>query len=245
MSDTEPAAVIIIPARSGSKGIPGKNMIPCAGKPLLQWTLETALAVDKENSVPLLSSNDAGYRDFALAMDVGTVARPDDLAGDDSPTEDTIEHTLEAVFTQKVFRPGFLDRVDAVVLLQPTSPVRTATQVRECLALLRVGGFDSVVSVTPSHHFLWDTKTHTPRHDLEDRPMRQHRDSQGQAVENGNIYAFTLEHWKWTMNRLGGKISTYKMGEDYGLQVDSEFDLWMVEKVLERKTASDPGFHTK
>jgi len=241
---SDPISIIIIPARGGSKGIPLKNLIPCAGKPLVQWTIETAVAV--ETAIPIMTSDHPDIVNFAFGeMGVITVVRPPDLAADDSPTEDTIEHTLNIAVQGGLFEKYEIDigRVDSVVLLQPTSPVRTATQIREMLNLLREKDLDSVVSVTPSHHFLWNTETHQPDHDFHNRPMRQQRSNQ--AVENGSIYAFTLEHWRWTMNRLGGRIATYPMGEDYGLQVDSEFDLWMVEKVLERKIATDPDFHVK
>ena len=132
---------------------------------------------------------------------------------------------------------------DIIVLLQPTSPVRTGKQIDEAIEQLQREGADSLLSVVPSHSFLWALKEHrnapVAAYDYRHRPQRQQMDPQYE--ENGSIYVFTREHWERTHNRLGGRISLYVMPEECRIQVDSPLDLWMAGTILERQGALIAG----
>lgn len=129
----------LIPARGGSKGIPGKNVRLLGGKPLLAWTAEAALASRRLSRV-VLSTDDEGIAEAGrrCGLDVPFL-RPAELARDDTPTLPVVRHALESLE----------DRFDAVCLLQPTSPFRRAADVDGCIALLEERGLDAVVSVLP------------------------------------------------------------------------------------------------
>lgn len=213
----------VVPARGGSKGILHKNLVSCAGKPLLQWTLEAAKESRLLTHIVLSSDNDEM---LALGEQFGVICtkRPPELALDGTSTEAVIGDVLGDYKEKKI---------ELVVLLQPTSPVRTGGQIDEAIAQLQLDNADSLLSVVPSHAFLWQGKDDwfVPTYVLNMRPTRQSmRDRQYE--ESGNIYVFTMNHWKNTRNRLGGKISLYRMGEESRIQVDTPLDLFLVDKIL-------------
>lgn len=139
------AIIGLIPARGGSKGIPGKNIAPCAGKPLLAYTAEAALAAKCLDRV-MLSTDDAGIasvgREYGLEV---PFLRPAELATDKANSLSVIVHALDWLESQRVL-------VDAIVLLQPTSPMRTAHHIREAVRLFQTQTPDALVSVVEVPH---------------------------------------------------------------------------------------------
>ena len=130
----------LIPARGGSKGIPGKNIKPLGGKPLLQYTIEAAKRANLLSRI-VLSSDDEEI--MATAKRLGLEApfrRPDALAGDSSSSLDMIQHALRFFITEG-------ENFDAVCLLQPTSPFRREGLIDEAIDNFIQGGFDSLISV--------------------------------------------------------------------------------------------------
>jgi N-acylneuraminate cytidylyltransferase len=125
----------LIPARGGSKRLPNKNLADLGGKSLLAWTIEAAKASFLLNLIAV-STNDMMIGMEATALGCIVINRPDDLAQADTPTLPVIQHAL-SVFP----------RFDAVMLLQPTSPLRTAKDIQRALTWL--GQHDSLVSVGP------------------------------------------------------------------------------------------------
>jgi CMP-N,N'-diacetyllegionaminic acid synthase len=130
----------LVPARAGSKGIPRKNLAPVAGKPLLRWTVEAAL--EASTITRTIVSTD-GDEIAALARELGAevLARPAELAADGAPMVDVLRHAL-----------GQIGPCDALVLLQPTSPLRRAEHIDAAVELLRTSGADAVVSVVEVPH---------------------------------------------------------------------------------------------
>ena len=130
----------LIPARGGSKGVPGKNLHPLAGKSLVRRAHECALEAGVLDRV-VLSTDDPRIAEAARAGGLEVpFLRPEALAGDATPMIDVVLHAL-AAFAAKGYRP------DAVMLLQPTSPLRRPGHVREAVRLLEESGADAVCSV--------------------------------------------------------------------------------------------------
>lgn len=123
----------IIPARAGSKRLPGKNMRLLNGKPLVQWVIEAAERSERVSQI-VVSSDDPEV--LKLAGSYG-LARPSHMARDDSPAIDYVRHALSAL--QSAF--------DAVAIIQPTSPFTTAEDIDGTIAMLEQTGADSVVTV--------------------------------------------------------------------------------------------------
>ena len=114
--DGGPMTLCVIPARGGSKGVPRKNLLDVAGKPLIVWTIEQALAVPDLDV--LVSTDDVEIAEVARAAGARVPwLRPDELAQDTTPTEPVVRHAIEQVSAER-------GRPEAVMLLQATSPVR-------------------------------------------------------------------------------------------------------------------------
>lgn len=130
----------LVPARGGSKGVPRKNIRVLGGKPLLAYTAEAALAAATLDRV-VLSTDDEEIADVgrSCGLDVPFL-RPASLARDDTPTLPVVQHALRALDSSG-------DVFDAVCLLQPTSPIRTASFIDDCVLALTSGDADSVISV--------------------------------------------------------------------------------------------------
>ncbi len=133
----------IIPARGGSKGIPGKNQALLAGRPLITYTFEAARA-SRTLTRTILTTDSEAIAALAHGTNIEVpFLRPAALAADDTPMMAVLQHALHAV-------PG--PRPDIVVLLQPTSPLRRAGHIDEAVELLQHSGADTVVSVVEVPH---------------------------------------------------------------------------------------------
>lgn len=139
------AIVGLIPARGGSKGIPRKNLADCAGKPLIGHTIEAALGSGALDALYLSTDDDeiAGYA-AGEGVEVPWM-RPPELAGDRTPMIEVVRHFL-SWYRGEEGEPG------GIMLLQPTSPLRTARHVREAAERYRRERPASLVSVTPVPH---------------------------------------------------------------------------------------------
>lgn len=134
-----------IPARGGSKGIPGKNIYPTAGKPLIAWTIETA-----KKSLYLddlyVSTNDENIAQVSSFFGAHIIERPADLSTDASRTIDALIHAIKTLKEQR-------KTYDYVMILQPTCPLRTSSQIDHCICQAIDNNQDSVVSVHPISHY--------------------------------------------------------------------------------------------
>lgn len=138
------SVMAIIPARGGSKGVPRKNLVQIAGRPLIAWTIEAALNCSAVTET-WVSTEDDEIADVARALGAGVIARPSELAGDRSSSSDVVRHALLARRDMAAPAP------EIFALLQPTSPLRTARHLDDALALFR-GEVRSVISVCPVDH---------------------------------------------------------------------------------------------
>lgn len=144
-----PDILVIIPARGGSKGVPGKNIKPLCGRPLIHYTIDAARAIAPDADIYLSTDSDeiaASAREAGLEV---PFMRPAELAADNAGTYPVLIHALDHYRSCRGTDP------DIVVLMQPTSPFRTGTHLREALDLYRRAasspqGVDMVVSVAPA-----------------------------------------------------------------------------------------------
>lgn len=229
----------LVTARGGSKGIPGKNLKLLVGKPLLAYTVEAALA-SKAIDRLVLSTDDPQIAEAGRALGCEVpFMRPADLARDETPHLPVILHAVQWLAQHAGYHP------DAVLILQPTSPLRSADDIRASLALLEQSGADSVVSVSP-----------VPAHA---HPMRMLRlDARGEAVlfvtgqpvrqrinrrqdlpeawaMNGAIYALRTRVLKAAEPSLyGDRVVAYRMSAARGLSIDDPHDWEEAERLLTR-----------
>lgn len=141
----------LILARAGSKGVPGKNTRPIAGRPCVAWTFDHALAARSAGAVDRIavSTDDRAIQELALASGLDVVARPPELATDEARVDDAARHAVRALGSDSDF--------DAVVILYANVPVRPAGLIQRAVVLLVGTGADSVQSYAPvgKHHPWW------------------------------------------------------------------------------------------
>ena len=142
----KPRVLALIPARGGSKGLPGKNLRLLAGKPLLAWSVEQGLATPEIARV-VVSTDDPKVAEVARACGADVpFLRPVEISADDSPTSAAVLHALD-------FLAAKGEEFDAVLLLEPTSPLRAKDDLSRAIGVLCEGWdrADSVVSVGAIH----------------------------------------------------------------------------------------------
>lgn len=134
-------SLIIIPARGGSKGIPGKNMALLGGKPLIEHTIRAALDAELPARI-CLTTDDIDIRNFGLSFPIEVpFLRPSELALDSSDMSFVIRHALDWYVTQEHFIPRY------IVLLQPTSPLRTSRNINEAYQIIVTKDGHSIIGV--------------------------------------------------------------------------------------------------
>ena len=225
----------LIPARGGSKGIPKKNLYPIMNKPLLEYTLDAAFGSTNLKQVHL-SSEDSEIIHFAKSYGVSVdYVRPAHLATDEATTLDVVLDFLD-------WQEANQGLPDALVLLQPTSPLRGALDIDQAIHQFIDSGVDSLVSVhemtdhpnkcirlssqsdASSWQFLLDNPSKVTR--------RQDYANDFYTI-NGAIYISTPSFIRKNKNFVvAGKTSLFKMNPVNGVDVDEIKDIFQVESYL-------------
>lgn len=217
----------VVPARGGSKGVPRKNLREVAGKPLIAWTVQQALAARPAMDV-VVSTDDEEIAAAARASGAEVpFLRPRDLARDTTPTEPVVRHAIEVARAAGA-------APDAVMLLQATSPVRLPGTIDRAIAQFLGTGVDSLVGVVPQAPFIWTGgATPTAAYDVDARPRRQDlTPATLRYRETGSLYLTRPWVYEERDNRLGGRVGLFVMDEVEGTDVDTELDLLVAEQVL-------------
>ena len=235
---SKPTVLGVVTARAGSKGIPGKNTRRLAGKPLIAYTIESALASGAFDRLILSTDDEEAARIArALGCEVPFI-RPAELSADDTPHLPVMQHALAWMRDEQGYEP------DWVMILLPTSPLRKPVHVVESIALALQSGADSVVSVDeiPAHFNPMRAVTIDEggwaRLLVGDRPVKRRpvrRQGLPQAwVFNGAIYLFrtSLLFDPDEPSLYGDRVAAYVMPAPYGSNIDDPEDWAKVERLL-------------
>ncbi|WCR26233.1 acylneuraminate cytidylyltransferase family protein [Paenibacillus thiaminolyticus] len=224
----EAKTLAIIPARGGSKGLPRKNVKPLIDKPLIAWTIEQALQSRYIDRV-IVSTEDEEIAEVSRKFGAEVpFLRPSELAGDESSVIESVMYVLERITDY-----------ENVVLLQPTSPLRVSEDIDNCLEWLMNNEVDSVVSVTSpekSPYWCYRVDEHSrllPLFSIENNLPRQQLPQA--FVLNGAVYAMKVEHLVRRKGFVTEHTLGYKMPIERSIDIDSELDFWLCEKLLEEK----------
>lgn len=217
-------------ARGGSKSIPQKNLALVAGRPLIAWTIEAALRCHVVERV-IVSTDDEEIASVARAEGAETpFMRPPELAEDSTPTMPVVVHALQWLQAEEGYLPG------AVVLLQPTSPLRTADDIRTAMTLAHEHAADSVVSVSPAWSHPHLAKRITSEGLLEDfiahPKVERRQDLEPVYALNGAIYISRRAHLLAQQSFYGPKTYAYVMPPERSLDVDTPWDLHLCDLIL-------------
>lgn len=189
MKSKERRILAVIPARAGSKRLPGKNVRQLAGMPLIAWSIQSALAAGVFSDV-LVSTDDVGV--MKIAVDHGATVpwlRPGELATDTATSIDVILHALSEYESNS-------GRVDSLMLLQPTSPFRSIQTIRQAVALHGLAGNPPIVSVCPAKAhpawcFLVDSEGCMRRYEGDSAMPTRSQDLPTVYQVNGSVYLAT------------------------------------------------------
>lgn len=236
MEMDQPKVLAVIPARGGSKGVPRKNIHPVGGKPLIAYTIESALTLREKFHRIIVSTDDAEIAEISreFGADVPFM-RPPELAGDKMPMVPVLQHAVRTVEAMDGVR------LDWVLLLQPTCPFRSPEDIQAALELAFAGGCDSVISVVQvySHHPILMKKIESGRlvpFCIEEIEGTRRQDYSPPAyMRNGCIYLTRRDVLVEKNSIWGEVIRPYVMPEERSVNVDSEMDLKLVEFILQGK----------
>lgn len=215
----------VIPARSGSKGLPGKNTLPIVQKPLIGWTIESALHCELIDRVVVSTDCREIAKISALHGAEVPFIRPAKLATDSTPGIDVVLHAIDHV-------PDF----DIVVLLQPTSPLRTTDDITRSLERLIASEATSSVSVCLSkNHPNWMKRISKdglliPYEELAIAPSRQQLDCV--YALNGAIYIARCDALRKSNSFHTARTLAYVMPPERSLDIDNAFDFRLCELIL-------------
>ena len=219
--------VAIIPARGGSKRIPGKNLIELAGAPVLAHSIRHARAAAAVGTV-YVSTDDDAIAELARAEGATVVERPADISGDTASSESALAHVLDS------HRAAHGEDPELVVFLQATSPVRRAGDIDAAVETLREAGADSLFSAChePSHVWRVGDEPESVTYDWRRRAREQ---EMGDLYrENGSIYVFKPSVLRETGNRLGGRMVVFPMDYWSSFQLDSPDHVELLRWIMER-----------
>jgi CMP-N,N'-diacetyllegionaminic acid synthase len=226
--------VALVTARGGSKGVPGKNIAPVAGKPLIAWTIEAAKTARRVGRT-LVSTDDRGIAEAAQACGAEVpFVRPAELARDGSSHISVVLHAL-GWLEEHGCRPRYL------VLLQPTSPLRTGHDIDEAIALAYEKDADSVVSVCRAHNHPLLVKKLTPEgclgdYIVSDLAYLRRQDLPEALALNGAVYVTKVAVLRAQKTFLPPRTFPYLMPPERSLEVDDPWDLHLLRLVMEDRS---------
>src|ERR1700712_3319876 len=210
-------AIAIIPARGGSKGVPGKNTATVGGVPLVARAVAAAHAAGIDG-VWVWTDDDA-IATAASAAGAGVVRRPDDLAGDTASSEAALLHALDELRVVGI-EPA------ALAFLQATSPFIESAALGRAVARVADGEADSVFGAFETYAFLWRESplgAEGVNHDASFRPRRQDREPHLQ--ETGAFYALRVEGFRAAGFRFFGRTAIERVDERTAVEIDPPAEL--------------------
>ncbi|WP_406507116.1 cytidylyltransferase domain-containing protein [Streptomyces sp. NBC_00212] len=217
-ASTPPKVLAVIPARGGSKGVPGKNLASVAGVPLVVRAVLACRSARLVTDV-VVSTDDPAIAAAARSAGADVVLRPAGISGDTASSEAAVLHTLDA-------HPD----TDVVLLVQCTSPFLTREDIDGVAAAVVEDGAETAVTVAPFHGFLWRESIEDGvgggqgmGHDKASRPRRQDRPQD--FLETGAAYAMDAEGFRTHQHRFFGRTALVRTDPARVLEIDEPHDL--------------------
>lgn len=222
----------VIPARGGSKGIPGKNIKPLAGKPLIEYSIDVARALANDEDICVTTDDNAIIETVEKTGLKVPFVRPAELSTDQSGTYEVLLHALDFYESKGI-------HYDTMVLLQPTSPFRTVDDVKACLELYS-DDIDMVVSVkqaaTNPYYNAFEIDDNGFLHISKGEGNYTRRQDAPKVWEyNGAVYVINVESLrkmplgKFTRRRM------YEMSAERSIDLDTPTDWLIAETIITKQ----------
>ncbi|MCL2500052.1 MAG: acylneuraminate cytidylyltransferase family protein [Defluviitaleaceae bacterium] len=220
--------IAVIPARGGSKGIPHKNITPLLGNPLISYTIKAALESKYLDKV-VVSTDDKKIANISRRYNVEILERPKYLADDFAASIDVLLHAIETMNIKH----------NAVLFLQPTSPLRQSFHIDEAIELFISQCCKPLVSVSPCNvaPLLIRKMSHNGflSHLLKEQSAVRRQDMESYYKVNGAIYINTTDQLN-KMTSLNDNEIGYVMDSKYDIDIDEPIDLKIAEIILKSFT---------
>ena len=223
----------VLQVRGGSKGVPKKNIREVNGKPLMNWTIESAKKSGVFESIWISSDSDE-ILEVGRKAEVNTIRRPEELSGDEVLSVDSLYWAVEQIEELKQ------NKYDYVVELPVVCPLRNETHIKEAVEKLITTGADSVISVTQmtdkhpvrmkritDDDLIEDFCSEYPEGDAGRR-----QDLEPCYIRNGGIYSMKRNTLMNEKTRHGKISRPYVMEDKYSVNIDNEMDLKLAEVML-------------
>lgn len=224
---------VIIPARGGSKGVPGKNLRRVGGVPLVVRAIHAASSAAGIDAV-FVSTDDDAIACAATEAGAEVIRRPAELSGDDATSESALLHALDVIAQRDLEAP------DIVVMMQCTSPLTTSVEVEGTLSALAEESADCAFTGARSHAFLWRRGPDgavAVNHDASRRLRRQEQELE--YGDTGAVYAMRTAGFLRSRSRFFGRIAIYEVPDAHAPEIDTEADFAVAETLLRVTTTVD------
>ncbi len=225
----------LVTARGGSKGVPGKNIKPLASRPLIAWSIEAAKRSRGLERV-IVSTDDEKIARVARKWGADApFIRPDYLARDDSPHIDVVVHAIEWMKEYRDYSPEY------IMLLQPTSPLRTVDDIDAAIRIARKNDAESVISVceSPAHPYkIRKISGDGLLSDFVEKPngYLRRQDLPAAYFENGAIYLVKKDIVINKRTLYPENTYPYIMKPEHSIDIDTLWDFRLAEIILEERS---------
>ena len=214
-----PRVVAVIPARGGSKGVPGKNLRRVAGRSLVQRAVDACVAATSIDAT-YVSTDDAGIASAARGAGAEVIERPADLSGDTASSESALLHALDQLAADGV-------QPEVIVFVQCTSPFIAPGDLDRAVDMVTSNRADSVFAAVATYEFLWrsaaDGQASGINHDAAYRPRRQDREPHFR--ETGAFYVMSSAGFRAARHRFFGRTAVVEVPELTAVEIDHDHDL--------------------
>ncbi|MEK6972541.1 MAG: acylneuraminate cytidylyltransferase family protein [archaeon] len=227
--------LFIIPARGGSKSLSKKNTRLFNGKPLIKYTIDAAKNANMGKII--VSTEDKEIKQICVNYGVQIIDRPKKLATDRALIIPVIKQVLKFLDKKEDYRPNI------IVLLQPTSPLRTARHIKEAINYLIKTNSDSIVSITPLKEplewvFRIDVAGFVKRY-LNTKEILRRQDAEQLYYLNGAIFAAKTEYIMKSNSFICDKTVGYLMQQEDSIDIDTGIDFFIAEKLMLKRYKKD------
>lgn len=228
MKNKDLVIVGIIPARGGSKGLPKKNIKKLCGKPLICYTIETAIQSNLIDKIVVSTDDEETARIASKYNEIDVCMRPYELSIDTASTESALIHACEFLT-----KNDNID-VDYVLTLEPTSPFRSINTIKQTINLLLDDSFDSVVAVTEIKSVLARIKDNHFSHVFPNQPRRR-QDREGLYQESSTIYGTSYKKLIEKNLVIGDAPAALLINQNEAFDINDEFDFQIANFMMELK----------
>ena len=224
----------VIPARSGSKSVKDKNIRPLGGRPLMAWSIKTALACKQLDKV-VVSTDSQKYANLAKFYGADVVMRSKELAEDDTTMVQVLQHAIK-----EIEKTG--NKIDLVVLLDPTSPLKTVEDIASCVRKIQENKVDTVETVTETEHnpiFIMGTVNTNGEFvylfKKQALSLTRRQDAPKIYRENAAVLVTTRKMVMEKKHLFNGKLMAVIMPQERSVHIDNLIDWKLAESLIKHE----------